>query len=193
MYNQTMDLSHLVSRTENHRAFHTFCLYPKATFESQEDDEEVVLIVRAHPVTQIPWILNAGFLILIPILLNLLLPFLLSIKEIIFVNLFWYATVASYIFVSILKWIFNVGIITNQRVIDVDFPILLVREFTSSVIGDITDGTATTTGFIQTYFGYGNVFMQTSGVKQNIEFLSIPYPIDVVTVINNLKETADGS
>jgi hypothetical protein len=84
--------------------------------------------------------------------------------------------------------VFNVGIVTNKRVLDIDFNLVLNKEITGSPLDDITDITIKSKGFIPSLFDYGDVEIQTPGAMQNIEYLSVPMPASVVTIINNLME-----
>jgi len=169
-----------------HRHLHTFCIRPDIRFDSQHDDEEVLLVLRAHPITLIPWIITSIILVLVPPFINLVLSNFFSLKEIFFIDLIWYSFVFSYAFINLLLWIFNVGIVTNYRMIDVDYPNILIKEETGSSIEDATDLTAQTTGFIRALFHYGDIYIQTAGIMQNIEFLKVPDPDNVVSIINRL-------
>ena len=169
-----------------HRHLHAFCIRPRINFESQQEDEEVLVTLRAHPATQIPWIVTVIFLALLPPFLDVILASFFSSLEIFFFNLVWYSFLASYAFINFLMWLFNVGIITNRRIVDVDYENILIKELTGSSITDVTDVTAVTTGFVRSLFSYGDVFVQTAGVHQNIEFLKVPDPSEVVSIINKL-------
>lgn len=175
-------------KQESHDLLHSFCVYPGIHFESQEEDETVILALRAHPITQLPWVFSALILFLIPVIANFLVPRLvdLSIAELLFLNLFWYSFLISYVFLNVLNWLFNVGIVTNKRVLDFDFKVILYKEVSASSLVDVTDASITSVGFIASFFNYGDVFVQTAGPIQNIEFLRVPQPTDVVSIINKL-------
>lgn len=171
------------------RYLHSITAYPKVKFEQQDDDEEILLLVRAHPITFIRWITAATVIFIFPLVFNVFLADIFSVMQILFINLFWYCLLASYIFMNILYWLFNVGLITNKRVIDMDYSLVVYKEVTEAAIGDITDATAQTAGFLGTLFNYGNVHVQTPGMNQNIEFLSIPEPDIVGSTINKMTAT----
>ncbi|MBP9798278.1 hypothetical protein KBC70_04000 [Candidatus Woesebacteria bacterium] len=176
-----------IKRGENKSSYlHSLTSYPQVKFDQQEDDEEIILLVRAHPITFIPWIATAIVIFILPIIFNVFLTDLFSVLQILFINLFWYCLLASYIFMNILYWLFNVGLITNKRVIDVDYSLIVYKEVSEATIGDITDATARTAGFLGTMFNYGDVSVQTPGMNQNIEFLSIPEPDTVGSTINKM-------
>lgn len=143
-------------------------------------------MVRAHPVTFIPWIATSVLFFILPIFLNVFLINFFSLREVLFIDLFWYSALFSYIFLQIISWLFNVGIVTDQRLIDIDYSMILSKRSTGTSLEDITDATEKTTGYLRSLFKYGDVFVQTAGTEQNIEFLKVPEPADVVSIINRL-------
>lgn len=172
-----------------HLLLHSFCLRPSLRFETQTDDEEVVLVLRSHPITQINWIFTSIIIFLLPLFFNVFLTEFLLGKQIFFINFFWYTFLFSFIFLNILNYLFNVGIVTNKRIIDVDFHQILYKEVTASSINKIEDVTAKTAGFFAGFFNYGNLFVQTAAKEQNIEFLNIPHPMEAVSIINKLMKS----
>jgi uncharacterized membrane protein YdbT with pleckstrin-like domain len=180
------------SNGPEHHLFHSFCLRPSVRFETQGDDEAAILVLRAHPITQVPWVFTALIILILPFFFNVFLTNYLSTPQTMFLNFFWYGFLFSFIFVNILNYIFNVGIITNFRVIDVDFTNILYKEVTDTVLDKIQDVTVKTAGFVASLFNYGNLFIQTAGTEANIEFINIPNPTEAATAINNLMEINRG-
>lgn len=174
---------------EKHLLLHSFCLHPLIRFETQTNDEEVILVLRSHPITQINWILTSIIIFFLPLFFNIFLTEFLSGKQVFFINLFWYAFLFSFVFLNILNYLFNVGIVTNKRIIDVDFHQILYKEVTASSINKIEDVTVKSAGFFAGFFNYGNLFIQTAAEEQNIEFLNIPQPMEAASVINKLMKS----
>lgn len=175
-----------VSHAPRHRFLHAFCIYPSMRFETQSASEYVILLLRAHPITQIFWILTAFIMVVVSFFISLFLGRILTSQQLIFTLLFWYAFIASYVFLNILNWLFNVGIVTNERIVDVDFHGTLYKEVSVSSIDKIEDVTVKTGGFAASLFHYGNLFIQTAGTEKHIEFINIPNPTQVASIINNL-------
>ncbi|QQS44187.1 hypothetical protein IPM65_01100 [Candidatus Roizmanbacteria bacterium] len=50
----------------------TFLVRPEVQFTTQHEDEEVVLVVRRHILTQIPWIFNTAVFIVLVVVANFL-------------------------------------------------------------------------------------------------------------------------
>lgn len=168
----------------------SYLTYPKGVvFETQAKEERIVLLLRQHPLTQLSWILFALLLtfvplIGVPVLLEILtLPEFVTLGLIVYVIFFWYLGVFGYAFMRFLLWLFNVNIVTNERLVDIDFPYLLYKESTATRIEQIEDLTYRRGGFARTSFNFGDVLVQTAGAQPNIEFIDIPNPGDVVREI----------
>ena len=69
---------------------------------------------------------------------------------------------------------------------DVDFYSIIYREMTSAYLDKIEDITVKSGGFFDTIFNYGNLFIQTAGTEENIDFFEIPKPDEVDTIISDL-------
>lgn len=170
----------------SHSIFHSFCVRPSVKFDTKMDDEEILLILRAHPITQLPWILNGLFVIILAIFVNLFASGLFSFQQLFIFNVGVGAFVFAYYWFNFLAYFFNVGIVTNHRVIDVDFHAVIYKEETEARINKVEDITAKTGGYIASLFNFGNVFVQTAGNELNIEFANVPRPSDVVKIINSV-------
>ena len=173
-------------RKPSSHALHAFDIRPGLRYANLHVHEEVILVLRAHPVTQIPWIINAVFAFFILFILNFFLPDFLTVSQIVFLNIFGFVAILSYLWFNFLGWYFNVGIITNQRVIDVDFHAVIYKEVTETLLSKVEDVTAKSGGFIASLFDFGHVFVQTAGTEANIEFFHVPRPSEVTKIINQL-------
>ncbi|MDO9027562.1 MAG: hypothetical protein Q7U68_01705, partial [Candidatus Roizmanbacteria bacterium] len=100
--------------------FYSYCLNPQINFDTHEEGEKIILLLRSHPFTQIGWILNSIFLFILILVLNFFIQSFFNLGQIIMINCFAAVVVLSYIWFNILSWYFNVGIVTNKRVIDID-------------------------------------------------------------------------
>jgi len=170
----------------SHSLLHSFCIKPGYRFESQRAREQVMLVLRAHPITQLPWIINSFFLLVILFGLNFIFNNFLTPPQIIYVNFFVIAITFAYIWFNFLRWFFNVGIITDERIIDIDFHGVIYKEVTETQLPKVEDVTAKSGGFFASVFNYGNIFIQTAGTELNIEFDNVPKPAEVTKIINNL-------
>lgn len=175
---------------ENKRSFHSlwhaFCYLPDAHFENQIEGERIVLMLRAHPITQLGWVINGFLLFALIVLLNIILGQYINTIQGIFINIAAIVFILAYYFFNYLSYFFNVGIVTDRRIIDVDFSSVLRKEITEARIDRIEDLTAKNTGYFPSIFNFGDVYIQTAGTNANIEFQQIPRPADVVRAINEI-------
>lgn len=170
----------------SHNLLHTFCVRPAFHFQTQGDGEEVILVVRAHPITQIGWLINSILLLVFLLILDYFFSFFLTTFQSLFAFIFSLIMVISYVWLNILNWFFNVGIITNERVMDIDLHSVIYKEITDARLERVQDITEKAGGFFESFFDYGHLFIQTAGGEQNIEFNNTPYPARVVKIIHEL-------
>lgn len=166
-----------------------FCYFPSGVkFVSKDSKEEIVLFLRRHWVTNIHWIVISAILLFAPgVLGNFpILSFLPDNFQFIAVAI-WYMVVVAYILESFLDWFFNVCIITDERVFDVDFVNLIYREITDADLDQIQDVTVRMGGVIRTIFNYGDVIIQTAGEVPRIEFSAVPSPDKVAKILRELR------
>lgn len=162
-------------------------------FESQEDQEEIILLLRQHPITNLPWIAGAVLMLFAPGVIFPLLAFLnpfpdLPLSYHFVFTLFWYCLTFSVVFINYLHWFFNVYLVTNERVVDVDFHNLVYRQLSSTRVSKIQDVTYKVNGVIRSLIDYGDVFIQTAGTEENFDFEAVPQPQLVVKKISELVE-----
>src|SRR3989304_3348716 len=156
-----------------HNPLAAFCYYPEnIDFETKESKEKVVLLLRQHPITNVKWILIAILMILAPVVLGAfpILSFLPSNFQFIAV-LIWYLVTTAFVIQSFLTWFFNVYIITDERIVDIDFYSLIYK------MG----------GVVRTLFNYGDVLIQTASEVPNFEFLAVPKPDQVAKILQDLR------
>ena len=116
----------------------------------------------------------------------------LNYVQMLFLNVFAIVFILSYIWFNFLNWYFNVGIITNKRVVDIDFFNILYKEITVAQLDKVQDVTIKSGGFIEAFFDYGTIFIQTAGTEANVEFSDTPMPSQVVNLINKLLAKRHG-
>jgi len=158
-------------------------------FETQADEEEIMLLLRKHWITNVPWLFLGILLILAPLVLRWfpLLNFLPTHYQLMAV-IIWYLLTVFIIFEKFLTWYFNVNIITDERIIDIDFNNLIYKEISDAKIDKVQDVTYKMGGAIRTLFHYGDVYIQTAGTEPNFEFLAVPKPEQVAKILNQLRE-----
>ncbi|KKP29278.1 MAG: hypothetical protein UR15_C0018G0004 [Parcubacteria group bacterium GW2011_GWA2_31_28] len=171
---------------QSHHVLHSYCVYPETRFESQDNDEKVILTLRAHPFTQIHWIVKSFLLMIVFILINIFVASFLNLVQLIFLNFFGLVIVLSYVWFNFLNWFFNVGIVTTTQIIDIDFSSILYKEVSAARLNKVEDVTSKSGGYFESFFDYGDLFVQTAGAEKNVEFMNIPKPAEAIEVINTL-------
>lgn len=161
-------------------------------FETQEAEEKVILFLRQHLIVNLGWVFIAVLLILSPTivfswLLNLVNQSIPVMGALVVVGtLFWYLGTFGFILAKFLGWFFNIYIVTNERIIDIDFFYLLYKRFSQAELDKIQDISYDSGGVFATFFNYGNVTVETAGEAPNLEFGKVPFPEKVVETIRGL-------
>jgi len=156
-------------------------------FSTQSAGENIILLLRQHPVSQLRWITTALLASLLPVVFSPLefMGFLPdNYRQALYLG--WYLMVVGYTLESFLRWFFNVYIITDERIIDVDFLSLIYKNISAAKIDKIEDTTATTGGFVGSIFNYGTVTIQTAAELREFEFANVSSPNKVTSLINEL-------
>ena len=169
--------------------FKSFIPKPKnICIDIQDKDEKIILVLRRHLITQIKdVVILLAIIFLIPALLKFCGLFdVLPPKFVVAFDIFWLVLSFGLIFKSFLIWFFNVHILTDERVIDVDFTSMISRNVSSARTENIEDVTANTMGPLAAIFDYGTILIQTAGEKTEFEFEHVPHPAKITKLINEL-------
>src|SRR3972149_330380 len=173
----------------SHNPLASYCFKPDyVNFETRESEEEVVLLLRQHIVTLVPRAIVVFLMILAPILLTIfpILSFLPENFRLVVV-LGWYLITTGMALESFLTWCFNVYLITDERIVDIDFFNLIYKEVSDANIDKIQDVTYKMGGVTRTMFNYGDVLVQTASEVPNFEFLAVPKPDQVAKILQELR------
>jgi len=169
-------------------------IFPKLfSFAERDDNETILIALRPHWFTNFSWILLSVLLLISPLFFKFI-PFINNLPgnyRFIF-SYFWYLVTLVFSFEKFLSWYFDVYIVTNLRVIDVDFYNLLTKKFSEAEIAKIQDVTTEFSGVSQSIFNYGNVLIQTASEIDEITFTKVPNPAKVVKIIQELSEKGGG-
>jgi hypothetical protein len=172
-----------------HNPLSAYSYFPhNVGFITKEPEEKIILLVRRHVITNFGWILLVILMSLAPYILNFfpLLEFLPTKFQIISI-LFWYLLVTAIAIQGFLSWFFSVNIITNKRVIDVDFENLIYRKITDAKIENIEDATVKMGSVIRTLLDFGDVSIQTAAEVPEITFWAVPHPDKIDKLLSDLR------
>jgi hypothetical protein len=169
-----------------HKLWHSFSQAQDYENEAKKSQEKVLLILRAHPITNVGWLLIAFLFFFLPLVFGDFLPLLnLTMNQELFIVSFYYAILFSYLLGNFYFWYFNLGVVTNRKIVDVDANNLLNTSTTATTISKVEEIEKKSLGLVSSIFNYGNVYVQTAGEVPNIEFLRVPDPERVVKIINS--------
>ena len=161
---------------------------PGAKFINQHIKEKILLVLRQHPVVNLKWMFLTIILVLAPFVLFPYFPFFDFVpgRFQFFILLGWYLLISAYVIENFLYWYYNIYIITDERIIDIDFYSLIYRSVSEAKIDKIEDVTATTAGLFAGVFNYGNITIQTAAEKREFDFNKVPQPAKVTKFLNEL-------
>lgn len=181
------------------RLFSSLVVLPKKVkFEAQNDGETIILLIRAHFITNIAWLALASFLVFVPLFWGDF-PIIAGVNEATRFGLVlaWYLGLGFFVFQRLLLWFYNVYIVTDERVIDVDFFELFHKNVDVTPIKNIEEVNYQQVGVLTSIFNYGNVIVQTSSEQATsnvgretaaFTFEAVPNPDRVTRVISELME-----
>lgn len=177
---------------ERRGSFSRFSVFPKKLhFYSKDPGEEVVLLVRVHPIAYIPGILLVLLFLLLPFLFMIISStFDTSISPTLFLGLFVVGVgVALNIFVTtILRWYYSVVIITDRRIVVVKLQSAFYHSYSEAQLEKIEDVTHSTAGLIGNVFDVGNLDIDTAGHEIDFRLKLIPRPRELHDVLNDLVD-----
>lgn len=130
-------------------------------------------------------------LILSAIYLPILFPDIMLISGgnlFIFFEVSWAMFIWILFFILWIDYYFDVWIVTNKRIVNINQKGLFVRNVSELELENIQDITTEVKGVIPTFLNYGDVFIQTAAEKERFVFQNVPDPYKVKDLIMNLQE-----
>lgn len=111
-------------------------------------------------------------------------------------SIVWYCALLFYAIQNFMLWFYNVYIVTDERLVDVDFFGLLYKNINVTQINKLEDANYSQRGICSGFFNYGDVIVQTAseqrsddrGEKSAFTFESVSNPDIVVKIISELME-----
>lgn len=166
----------------------------KTCYDGEDADEKILYVLRASQLTNIPWILLTALFASIPTLLGPAIlefihqnaPSLVSGKILFSITVFWYLFTFSYFFQSFLNWFFNVYVITNKKILDMDFRGVLYKHISETTLDNIEDMTSQVSGTLGVVFNIGDVYIQTAGEVPEFDFENLDDPAKVRDILADL-------
>jgi uncharacterized membrane protein YdbT with pleckstrin-like domain len=169
--------------------------FTKYHFRGQKTDEQVLLVLHRH------WfdILSQFFIIFVMAFILIgsffYLPILFSdIAHGQYATLFIFLENLFFMFIWMtffLVWVdyyFDVWIVTDQRIVNIEQKGLFSREVSELELEKIQDITTSVNGIISTFLNFGDLQVQTAAEQERFLFHNIPDPYEVKNIIMNLHK-----
>ncbi|MBI2011489.1 PH domain-containing protein [Candidatus Daviesbacteria bacterium] len=177
------------------RFFPSFFDHPiNVRFAEQEVDETIEILLRQHFITNIPWIVASFVGFFVPFILLSIdrmfgFDFLdkVSLELNLMALILWYLFLLAYIIENFLHWYFNIYIITNRHLVDINFHSLLLRDILEVGIENVETASSKIQGIIRSLFNYGDVTVRTAAEASPITFDAVPFPDKVADRINDIR------
>ena len=153
-------------------------------FESQNSGENVYILLRQHWVTNVPWVLKVliGLFTIFSFFIVYFSGYFVELsdvfrtEQVILIGILGYLFLSTYALLGFLKWYFNAYIVTDERLLDLDFHGILHHRISEANLLNIEDVSSSHIGVWQTLFGFGNVQIQTAAEKLEFVFENVPNP-----------------
>lgn len=155
-------------------------------FRGQQTGEEIIKIVRRH------WfnILQQYFIVfLLIVFIGGVFSFFngFSRADLILMVTFFLMVAWIYSFIIWINYYFDVWIITNKRIVNIEQKSLFMRHISELKFSKIQDVSTEINGLIPTFLNYGEVYVQTAGSKGRFVFHNVPNPYAIKGTIMNLQ------
>lgn len=156
------------------------------TYDGVDADEKILYVMRQSFITNIPWIFMVIVLSISPMFLLPTLPDFISVSFRLVLVIFWYLVTFGFGFQRFLNWFFNVYIVSDKKIVDVDFHGIMYKNISEAPLRSIEDVTSTVKGFFGVIFNIGDVYIQTAAEQREFEFTNIDNPSKVRDLISDL-------
>lgn len=160
----------------------------KISYDGVDKDEQILYVIRQSFLVVVPSALFVVLLLVIPVLIVPLFysQGFFSTGFLVITVLFWYLFVFGYFFQILLNWYFNIFIITNKKIVDMDFRGLMYKNISETTLHNIEDVTSTVIGAFGTIFNIGNVSLQTAAEMREFSFENVDNPSEIRDIIADL-------
>jgi hypothetical protein len=173
-------------------------LKPNLVFETQDPNEKVYVLVRAHWITNLGWFLRNLFLSILPFILFPILVALginidisfISNKALTIIGLLYYSFIFTSVVSNFIDWYFDPFIVTDQRIMDYDYKPYGNYSVSEVNLQDVQDVKERSAGLIGDIFNYGNVFVYSASDASEMICKNVPSPTKVRDIITDLSNVA---
>jgi hypothetical protein len=159
-------------------------------FPGQEPDEKIILVIRKHWWIFFKLFLFYFILTLVPLVLKNLMQNYTKLLDggalTVVLNLLgslYYLYILTLFFRSWIDYYLDLGIITDERIVDIEQKGLFARSISAQKLYRVQDVTAEVKGLLPTLFHYGDIHIQTAGTEERFVIYQAPHPYETVKKI----------
>lgn len=167
----------------------------KNRIENPRPGEYIILYIQRHWIVWAWAILRFLFLATLPILFISLV----TIQDVINWQSFsglviilgssvYYLFIWLLLFNKLLDHFLDIWIVTNERVINIEQINLFRRNVAEKQLDKMQDITIVQKGILQTFFNYGDIYIQTAGHVERFIFKQVPNPKNITSSIMDAVE-----
>lgn len=169
------------------------------SFPGQNDNEPVFIFLHRFYIAFVPFFLIILFMFLVGCAMLGYTVFNLRNSGSVDMTFYNWAVAISGAFmlftigfatVAWLDFYFDVHIVTDRRIVDINQNRLFSRDVSELSLEDIEDVSVNFNGVFSTFFNYGSIEIQTAGTRANFHFQDIARPREVASVITDLSDQA---
>lgn len=160
---------------------------PSPSQFTKKEGERNLLVLHKHWFTLTGSLLKFFLFFILPLFL---FSFIFSLSYL-FSSFFWTILFLGWLLVGVsyflyewIVWYYDIYIITNKRIIDIEQKSLFYRIVSEASLDKIQDVTYQIEGPTATFFNFGTVKVQTAGAQEMISFDGVSNPEGVVSKIN---------
>lgn len=168
-------------------------------FQGQHDSEQVLRVIHRH------WFNILSHLLLIIVFSTLLIGSFLALpllfpealdaadwRFFVFLENTFFIFTWLFGFLVWIDYYFDVWIITNERIVNIEQKGLFVRHVSELAFSRVQDVTSEVEGLIPTVLNYGDVYVQTAGETERFLFRQVPDPYRIKDLIMKLSRESAG-
>lgn len=158
-------------------------------------DEKIVVVAWRHWFVLLREVVGLAILFILPFIF---VPFVLSLLasqgvdagassgSVLFFGAFWALTIWNVLFTRWTDYYYDIWIVTNWRIIDVDQKGLFKRNISSILdLDHIQDIDTDIEGIIKTILDFGDIEVQTAGAKNEFSFRDVAHPRQIERLIRD--------
>ncbi|HEY1074439.1 MAG TPA: PH domain-containing protein [Patescibacteria group bacterium] len=163
-----------------------------------KDDESVYVFARPYFLSFLPWItLGIAMLIVGVIMVIIAATTFPEIQQnalanniFIIMSSAFFLLILPFLTVAFIDFYYDVHIVTDRRLIDIDQHALFKREINELALEEVQDVTSIHQGVLGNIFDYGLVSIETASSNQKFEFQYIRHPNEIAAIILDLADQA---